>query len=220
MQGRPNKVVMNLRPAHECECPYCKGVGELFAPMVSTRPGAFTLRCLLDDCNRMRAFFYLKGQVNSERTGRGIRYYSTFKQQSGYLESAADLIRDAVDLHLIGQMNTDPGAKDAAYRGAAVHLRVAAHVLVGYVMKLDESKLRGFNLGALIGKVREGYGWPRIKKGQRSMLLSSLDYILKLGDTAAHPFLKDPGREVPPTRGNLEIGFDEFDKIVGALKVP
>jgi hypothetical protein len=39
-----------------------------------------------------------------------------------------------------------------------------------------------------------------------------------LGDTAAHPLLQDPRNEVPPTRGNLERGFDEFDKIVDAVR--
>jgi len=189
--------------------------------MISDRPGAFTLRCLLDSCNRMRAFHYLEGRVDLEISGRALPYYQALKVQHGQLETAVGLVRDAIDLHLIGQMNTDPAAMDAAYRGAAVHLRVAAQLLVaGYVLGLSDSELRNFSLGPLIGKVRKGYGWPRIKKGRRSEVLSSLDLILRLGDTAAHQFLKDAGRELPPTRGNLEIGFEEFDRIVDAMKLP
>ena len=219
-KGRANSVAMSLRPVHRCECPHCKEVGELFAPMVSTRPGAFTLRCLLDECNRMRAFYYLNGQINIELSGRGIRYYTEFKLKRGYLEASADMIRDAVDLHLIGQMNTDQGAKDAAYRGAAVHLRIAAQLFAGYILEMNESELRNHALGPLIGRIRKGDRWPRIKKGQQSTILSSLGYLLNLGDTAAHPLLKDPRSEVPPTRGNLERGFDEFDKIADALIIP
>ncbi|HYY92743.1 MAG TPA: hypothetical protein VE955_12215 [Candidatus Dormibacteraeota bacterium] len=187
--------------------------------MVSDRTGAFTLRCLLDDCNRMRAFYYLGGQVNSEVTVRDIPYYTMFKLQHGFLGNAADLIRDAIELHLVGQMNTDAAAKDGAYRGAAVHLRVAAQLVAGYVMMMSESDLRNFNLSQLIGKLRKGQSWPRIREGQLSEVLSSLDYVLRLGDTAAHQYLKDPSREVPPTRGNLGIGFDEIDRVAYALEI-
>jgi len=168
----------------------------------------------------MRAFYYLNGQIDLELSGRGIRYYTTFKLQGGYLETVADLIRDAVDLHLMGQMNRDQGAKDAAYRGAAVHLRIAAQLFAGYILEMNESELRNHALGPLIGRIRKGDRWPRIKKGQQSTILSSLGYLLNLGDTAAHPLLKDPRSEVPPTRGNLERGFDEFDKIADALIIP
>jgi hypothetical protein len=189
--------------------------------MLSDRPGAFTLRCVLDDCNRMRAFLFLKGKVNSELNSRRIRYYSAFKVEGDYLEAVADMIRDAVDLHLIGQMNTDQAAKDAAYRGAAVHLRVAAELVAGgYILELDESKLRELSMGQLMTQIGKGRGDSRIKDGQRSTILTALDYLLKLGDTAAHPLLKDPKREVPPTRGNIGRGFDEFDKIAEALIIP
>ncbi len=207
--------------AIQFECPNCRGTGDLFAPMLSERPGAFTLRCVLDDCNRMRAFFFLKGQVNSELTGRAIRYYEALKLKRGYLEAVADMLRDAVDLHLIGQMNTDQAAKDAAYRGAAVHLRIAAELLAaGYILKMRESKIRESSLGPLITQVKKGDGDSRIKKGQRFIILRSLGYLLNLGDTAAHPLLSDPKREVPPTKGNIGRGFDEFDTMVDALIFP
>ncbi len=206
---------------HQTTCPHCQQAGELFAPMLSARPGAFTLRCLLDSCNRMRGFHYLDGHVDLEIVSRAVPYYQPLKLHHGYLEVVAGLVQDAVDLHLIGQMNTDAAAMDAAYRGAAVHLRVAAQLLVaGYVLRLGESELRDFSLGPLIGKLRKGFGRSRIKKGRRPEVLSSLDYILRLGDTAAHQFLKDPDREVPPTRGNIEIGFDKFDNVVDAVRLP
>ncbi len=189
--------------------------------MISDRPGAFTLRCLLDSCNRMRAFRYMAGRVDLEVSGRSLPYYQALRLHHGHLETAVGLVRDAIDLHLIGQMNTDATAMDAAYRGAAVHLRVAAQLLIaGYVLDMSDSELRDFSLGPLIGKVRKGFGWPRIKKGRRPEVLASLDYILRLGDTAAHQFLKDAQRELPPTRGNLEVGFDEFDRVVDAIKLP
>ena len=36
----------------------------------------------------------------------------------------------------------------------------------------------------------------------------------------AHLLLEDETRELPPTRGNLEIGFDQFDKIIASVKLP
>jgi len=168
----------------------------------------------------MRAFFYLNGRIDAELSGRGISYYTTFKLEGGHLERVADLLRDAVDLHLIGQMNRDQSAKDAAYRGAAVHLRIAAQLFAGYIMDVSENELRNYlGLGPLINKLRKGNPWPRIKKGQQSIIDSSLVYLMNLGDTAAHPVLRDPKNEVPPTRGNLQRGFDEFDKIVDAVKL-
>jgi hypothetical protein len=162
----------------------------------------------------------LDGQVNLEVRGREIYYYPKFKLQGGYLEAAVNLVRDAVELHLIGQMNTDTSAKDAAYRGAAIHLRVAAQALIaGYVLQMDDQGIRDSTLGRLIGELGDGHGSSRIKKGQRSAVLSSLDYILRLGDTAAHPFLRDPARELPPTRGNIEIGFDKFDEVADAVRI-
>jgi len=191
--------------------------------MVATRPGAFTLRCLLDDCNRMRAFQYLNGRIDLELSGRGLPYYNEMKLHPGSLETAADLVRDAVDLHLMGQMNTDAGAKDAAYRGAAVHLRIAAQIFVGgYIMGLDPNRLRqrGHSLGPLIGKLRKKVGRSKIRTGRKKIVLGSLDYILRLGDTAAHLLLEDETRELPPTRGNLEIGFDQFDKVIASVRLP
>jgi len=171
----------------------------------------------------MRAFHYLNGQVDLEILGRAIPHYDTMKLHPGILETAADLVRDAVDLHLIGQMNTGAGARDAAYRGAAVHLRVAAQIFVGgYILGLEQSRLRhrDHSLGPLIGKLRNRRGRSKIRKGKKHQVLESLDWILRLGDTAAHLLLEDANRELPPTRGNLEIGFDKFDNVIASVKLP
>ena len=201
-------------------CPHCSERTTLYAPMVSSRPGAFTLRCLLDNCNRARGFMYFKGNIDLEILPLRLAYLPKLRLAGGPLELTAGLILGAAELHLMGQMNSYPDAKDGAYRGAAVQLRVAAELLAsGYILRMKESDQRTTSLGPLIGKIRKGVGSSRVRRGRRLTILSSLDYLLRLGDTAAHVVLRDPTRELPPTKGNVTQGFEEMEKIVDGLKV-
>jgi hypothetical protein len=163
---------------------------------------------------------YLKGNIDLEILPLRLAYLQTLRLAGVPLELTAGLILGASELHLMGQMNSDYDAKDGAYRGAAVQLRVAAELLAsGYILRMKEADRRAASLGPLIGKIRKGFGWPRVRTGRRLTILSSLDYLLRLGDTAAHVVLRDPTRELPPTKGNVAKGFEEMEKIVDGLKV-
>jgi hypothetical protein len=195
--------------------------GDLYAPLRSSRVSAFATRCVEDGCGRVRAYQFKDGLIGPEIELRRIAHLTEMRLAHGPLELVADLLRDAAELQVFGRTKTDPDARDAAYRGAAVHLRVAMEVLLGaYVLGLSDEERRPLRLSGIRKRIDRGSGWNRIKKGQRKVLSGAITYLTDLGDTAAHPLLSVSARETPATRGTVVRGFDEFEKMLGAVKLP
>lgn len=64
------------------------------------------------------------------------------------------------------------------------------------------------------------HGWPRVRRGSRKLLYPAIGYIVDLGDTAAHPLLRKPEREIPATRDNVSRGLEEFQTVIECLRLP
>lgn len=214
-----------------CSCRYCSDERMFFAPLWISKPSAFVTQCAATDCSRSRAFDSVFGAISEELEGKSLPFVPKLKSKGGPLEEFADHVANAAELYTFGLMNRDPNAKDAAFSGAAVHLRLAGEAIAGgYILGRTRQQRRDetlrSHLSALNGHRRRGVrathgGQRRIGHhfvpGLRSSTIVSLDTICRLGDTAAHVLLRDPSRELPPTRMNLQKGFEAIEQIVGGI---
>jgi len=193
----------------------------VFAPALSRKPSAFAMRCPLDGCTAVRAHEFKDGAIGPTINRWRESYLEQLRLQRGVLELVADLVSGAIELHLWGQTNLDTSAKDPAYRGAAIHLRVALEaILGGYVLDLPEPVRRRTKLNVMIRRIEGGrYARSKIRAGHRETLVTAVKFLRDLGDTAGHPLLTKPEREIPATRGKVAEGLESFQKVVESLRI-
>jgi|HubBroStandDraft_1064217.scaffolds.fasta_scaffold16399_2 hypothetical protein len=190
------------------------------APITSRSVGTFALRCVLDSCNRVRVFQYLNDEVSDELTDPPPPYCTDLQSRGPVLQEVARLSVAASELTLLGRLAKDSDERDAAYRGAAIHLRVAAEVLLGaHVLKLGVRKRRKLDLDELIEKIRTGQGGAMLRDGKRSAAVRCAEYVQELGNTSAHSLRRKRSREIPPSRGNVLIAIVRFEELVNATRL-
>lgn len=205
-------------PGYFCRCGHCGGEATFRAPYFGPLPSRFAIRCVVD-CRRVRVFEFEGGSIADELTQLVPKYCVELSLRGRALREVADLLVGASELRLVAELaGGDPDTEDSALRGAAVHLRVGAETITAYCLALSIREQRTLRLGQMTSKVRAGKADRRLFPNSRQSFLDRLDWLTRLGDSAAHPVLENPHREIPPTGGNLAVGFDKIRDLLNCVR--
>jgi hypothetical protein len=193
-------------------------------------------------CNRVRVFSFLQLSDSQPSAGAippvplsevppALPNYPIIAQlaeRGGYRREIAEFLTYACDLDMIGQLEPDPDSRDAAYRGAAVFLRVAAELFVARcILRRKRFTRKGRKVwgstSQMLKIIRES-GAPTLgKDGDRDELADELQYVFDLGNVAAHSRLDDPrlGRlkdEFPATHGTVNKALSSFSGVANRVR--
>jgi hypothetical protein len=169
----------------------------------------------------VRVFEFLNDRLSEEFEHSVPKYAEFLASRGRVMREVGETIVSASELHLLGRLAPDLAEADAAYRGAAVHIRIATELLLGgWVLQLPKRKRRKLDLNDLIKMVRTSSNRRRIHSGKTRVLLRNAEVIRRLGNTAAHSLVRRRSQELPPTRSNVYRGIDSFRQILGCLTLP
>jgi len=219
-------------------CQHCGWASSIRPPQTTprpqpSRPVRFAMKCLGNvgrsgDCRRVRVFSYLEvdrgDSVLSEvapllPTYRFIREMSQYR---GRRQKIADLLISACDLHMFGLLETNPDSRDAAYAGAAFHLRKAAELFLRRVIVQERNYPPQFSIRQLLDRLKQSP--PTLRKGARgAQLARSLQFIFDIGDVAAHTEVSNPRLRWlkytrPATDGTIRRSISNFERVAGGVK--
>ena len=181
----------------------------------SPRPTQFATKCWLTPaakarCNEVRVFSFVEQPIPSLTEVGPILvaypYILDLKGKGGYWAKIGEFLASACELHLVGQLEADPIAEEAAYQGAAVFAGLGAELFVrrwlgwGHphrrrVMVAGKRSRPGTPLtpGREIRKLRRKLDHARataFRKGcDRHAVADKLLFVFDLRDTAVHPVL-------------------------------
>lgn len=143
----------------------------------------------------------------------------------GRRATVARFLISACDLHMLGLLESDPGSRDAAFDGSAIHLRKAAELfLCRCVLNLRvDAKGRLPKASEMITRLKKS-GSASLRPGMSPWKVARLlQYIFDVGDVAAHPEITNKRlRRVrlkrPATDGSIRRCLANFDLIVGMVR--
>jgi hypothetical protein len=201
-----------------CTCDHCNMQATFVAPALVPSATRFAVRCFLD-CKRIRVFDFVDGEISAELGHVIPPYCKDLVIRGARLRELAESVVGASELRLVAELSGgDPDAEDSALRGAAIHLRVAAESAVAYALDLGIKQQRRLQLRDMKDRVKRGDASKRLKSGRQTDFLQELDWLRNLGDTAAHPLLKQISREIPATPGNLVKGFERLKTMLDCVE--
>ena len=223
-------------------CFHCKQGSSVVAPILtnssSIHPIQFATKCWLtapngEPCEEVRVFSSIKHPVPilTEITPVSIAYpyISELKERGGYWGKIGEFLASACELHLVGQLEADPSAEEAAYRGSAVFLGLGAELfirrwlgwrhphrrrgpLAGGRSQPGKPLSPGRDIRKLRRKLIQARGTAFRNGCDRRGVADKLLFIFDLRDTAVHPVLDvAKARRKPitdkPTPGNVTKGL-------------
>ena len=215
MAGAATQPEVHPTP-YESACHSCPNTHAFMSPIFPVGYGNFGMRCPQQDCNRMRILQFIDGRVVGELPHPPNKALAkAFLARDGTLREIGETLVGAFDLSLVGRINRDAEIRNSAYRGAAVHLRVAAELFVGEILLgLTRDELRKRHYSGMVKELHDGGAPGKFRHGDAgtvSEICKGLWYIADLGDTASHSVLERVAHETPATRLNLEKGFEYFE---------
>lgn len=197
-------------------CEHCEEKAPFRTPVSSSRVGRFALRCTLDSCSGLRVFEFLGDEISDEYESERRDFAADLAVRGRALREVSNLANAATDLYLLGRLAHNSDEQDAAFRGAAIHLRVAAdYLLEVYVLRYGIRKRRSSTMGKAIEAIeKRGEGRDRIKRGRVKKFLVAARYIKHLGDTAAHVALRRQSEEIEPVKSKVFEGIEMLEQLV------
>lgn len=208
-------------------------------------PIQFAAKCQLTaagqpPCSEVRVFSYIEQPtaVLTEITPTLVtyQYISKVNDQGGYRKEIARLLRSACELHLLGQLESDPASEEASYNGAAVFVGMAAELFIRRWLGWHHpARKRPVTRGVQSSRPRP-LSPPRkfkiirlmlqkarpsaFKRGyDRKKVVQGLVFIMDLRDCAAHPIIDFSRRRrnrgsSEPTQGNVATALSLFGFIL------
>lgn len=191
-------------------------------------PLLFALKCpsRLPDapvCKRVRVFSTLRLEGEEPAVTefspiiKSYPFISEMFKVGGPARAAARFLVFACDLYMVGRLELDPQARDAAYVGASVQLRKAAEVfLARCVLRVGGSIPR---VEAMMS-VLESHLPPTVSTlYDRRRVRNDMRFVLDVGDIHAHPDpsarrLRHKRYHRPATRGTIEKCLARFEQAV------
>lgn len=203
-------------------------------PRPST-PARFAIKCLGDSensepCRRVRVFSYLDVSPPGPTLSEVVpilplyEFIHEMSEYGGRREKIAGFLVAACDLHMFGLLETGPESRDAAFAGAAVHLRKAAELFLRRVILQErEHPLSNRSIGDLLKRLKKSPP-PTLRSAARPTLVARrLQFIFDVGNIAAHPEVSQPRLRwlkyrLPVTDGTIRRSLSYFDEVAGMVK--
>lgn len=178
-------------------------------------------------CKRVRVFSFADLPAGRDLTEvpsilPNYPVIAALRARGGYRAEVADLLVYACDLDAVGQLEPDPDAQQAAYRGAAIYIRMAAEMFLARCALRRRSGKWG-RPGGMVRDLRSGSVARVKKRADRGELADSFQWIFDFGNVSAHPRVTEKRlakikEQFPPVHGLVVRALSLFDSSARGLR--
>ena len=220
----------------DSHCVHCRcdaPIGPPEVPMTAPpRPIRWGMKCWGTNdwgsaCKRVRVFSFADLPAGRDLTEvpsilPNYPVIAALRARGGYRAEVADLLVYACDLDAVGQLEPDPDAQQAAYRGAAIYIRMAAEMFLARCALRRRSGKWG-RPGGMVRDLRSGSVARVKKRADRGELADSFQWIFDFGNVSAHPRVTEKRlakikEQFPPVHGLVVRALSLFDSSARGLR--
>ncbi len=199
-------------------CPFCgKHPSQIRPPFVGAGTGHFYAACPQPSCQRLALFDYDAGVVKGTKSSMTFKFEARLVgSKDPHLKRIGDLVREAIDaaylekwsaaatmFRIVGEAITTKkilGRKYAPIRGRHASLQLPLGPLLSHLQTVKAAVCR--KLG--------------ITRAALKRIVSSLHYLRKIGNTAAHFKVKATER-ILPNDLSVDLARQKVESILGEL---
>lgn len=184
-------------------CPYCDHNVELVPPFESGSRLTFVTPCPREVCDKQLLVLALRGRVTTIHRPRKFRLANRMRDESEAHRQVALLAEEACE-----------SAYLHALRAAAVTLRVACQLFAASVIFGDDPNAESTRrMRPMIDQLEGKHPPGDLPEVRRREVATSLRFVTRLGDTAAHPNVPADWR-LQPIPSNVADGIAAAEKLV------